>query len=127
MMMPDTPDMWWPQQEPNAEVAAYSYDATGLITSGGVVDPMTSVSIACKPYGAGEIVLSHLSILANNIISVWLSGGVSGRVYLYELIVHTQGGFTYPVFIGQKCSPVIAVNPLPPAPTPGFGPAVNYP
>lgn len=118
--MPNQPDEWWPVLEAPSEYADFTFDATSLITVNGVVDPITSLSFAVKPSGAGEVVASRL-VPIGSLITVWLTGGVPGRIYTYQLIITTQSGRILPVLIGQTADPTLAQCPIPPPPAPGFG------
>ena len=125
--LPMEPCEWWPVQQPG-EYADYSYCATGDITVNGVQDNILSMSIAVMPSGSGEVQLSRLTLSdTGNLITVWLQGGVAGRVYIYQLILNTQALRTYQIFIGQLCNPLLAANPVPPPPSPFFGNPVTWP
>jgi hypothetical protein len=126
--MPDLPDEYWPNIQVG-ETADFSYDATADITANGGVDPIVSASIATKPSGTGELAPQAISVTSTNgdwLVTVKLSGGVAGRDYIHQLILTTQGGDTLPILIGQVCSSVLAVPPVPPPPSPSFGTAVNW-
>ena len=130
-VLPVTPFEWWPKQQAG-EFADYSYDAVNDVSVNGVIDPIVALSIAAMPSGAGEVSLSLLGLTNNlagqyTLIVVWLTGGVPGRTYYYNLVITTQAGRVLPVLIGQVCSQVLAANPLPIAPTPGFGTPITWP
>jgi len=130
--LPCTPDEWWPDLAAAGlgatvgEYADFSYDATALITVNGVVDPVVGFTVAAAPSGAGEVVVSSLS-LTGNVVAGWLTGGVPGRTYLYQIVITTAAGRKLPVLIGQVCTNVLAGNPVPVAPSPGFGTPVTWP
>jgi hypothetical protein len=128
---PNTPDEWWPSQAAG-EAADYSFDAVNEVTINGVIDPIVGLSIAAMPSGTGEVALSRLSLTNNlagqaTLVVVWLTGGVPGRTYYYNLVITTTAGRVLPVLIGQVCDPTLAANPLPVAPAPGFGTSITWP
>lgn len=115
-------DEWWPVLEAPAEDADFSYDATADITD----DAIVSLSLAVAPSGDGEVTVSRMLPLGT-LITVWLSGGVPGRVYLYKLIITTQTGRVLPVNIAQVTDFVTAACPVPPPMDPGFGIPATWP
>jgi hypothetical protein len=126
--MPDLPSQYWP----NAEVGGsgfYIFDATATVTFNGVLDPIVGASISTRPSGTGELAPSSVSVTTSDgeiYITVLLSGGVASRNYIHQLVITTQSGQTIPVLIGQVCDPVLAIPPVPPAPSPAFGTAVAW-
>lgn len=123
--IPQTPSIYFPNIEVG-EYSSYTYDATAAVTFGGVVDPIVSLSISTKPSGAGEASVASLS-LTGNIVTVWINGGVPGRVYTHQLVLTTTASRVIPVLIGQVCDPVLETEPIPPAPVAGFGTPVTHP
>jgi hypothetical protein len=123
---PVTPDEWWPILRMD-EYADFSYDATADVTVNGTIDPIVGLSFLAMPSGANEVVASRLTLTNSTLITVWLTGGVPGRVYTYLLLITTTAGRILPINIGQVCDPLYALSPVPPAPTPGFGPAISWP
>jgi hypothetical protein len=127
--MPDLPSQYWP----NAEVGGsgnYIFDATATVTFNGTLDPVVGASISTRPSGAGELTPIGVSVnisAGETYIAVLLAGGVSGRNYIHQLVITTQSGQIIPVLIGQVCDPVLAIPPIPPAPSPAFGAAVSWP
>ena len=127
--MPPQPDTWFEMLEPSAEYADFSYDASAVLSPG---DYITALSMAAMPSGAGEVTLSRLSLGPNvngvpsTLITVWITGGVPGRVYLYQLQITTYMTRVFNVLIGQTASPVLAQCPIPPPPNPGFGAPITW-
>lgn len=123
-MFRNQPDEWWPQLVPQDEYADFSYDATDDLAPG---DAIVGLSVRVAPSGPGEVVMSRLGLGAPALITVWLTGGVAGRVYFYEITITTAELRTIPILIGQRCTPVLAYVPIPPPPKPGFGSPVTWP
>lgn len=118
------PHEWWPQLVPRAEYADFSYDATNDLAP---TDAIVGLSLVVAPSGVGEVVISRLALFAPALVSVWLTGGVAGRVYTYELVITTAELRTIAILIGQRCAPVLAYVPIPPPPNPGFGGLTTWP
>jgi hypothetical protein len=138
--LPFTPNIWWPDLlapgfgGPAGVYADFSEDVTTYITdpNTGAVDPITALSFAAMPSGAGEVAPSRLDLTTTTanvaaMVTVWLTGGVPGRVYLYQLDITTTAGRVLPLYIGQVCSPLLAANPVPVSPVPGFGTPLSWP
>lgn len=123
--MPFQPTEWWPVLEAPAEYADFNFNGAPLVTIAGVVDPIVALSFAVKPSGAGEITASRL-LAIGTLVTVWLTGGVPGRVYTYNLTITTNSGRILPVLIGQVADPVTAACPIPPPPVPGFGVPITW-
>jgi hypothetical protein len=90
-------------------------------------DTIVALSIRVSPAGVGEVTLSRLGLTSPALVTVWLTGGVAGRSYLYELVITTQQIRALPILIGQVCAPVLPQCPIPPPPYPGFGAAITWP
>lgn len=122
--LPIQPSIWFEQLEPSIEYADFSYDAASLISPG---DTITGLSMNAAPSGAGEVNLSRLGLYMNSagamqLVTVWITGGVPGRTYLYRLNVYTALIRVLTVTIGQVADPLLApACPIPPPPNPGFG------
>lgn len=127
---PILPDLYWPNIEVG-EHADFTYDAYADVVIGGIIDPVISASFATNPSGAGEIVASNLTVtvIGKSVnVTVWLSGAtVPGRTYVHRLTITTLQGRTLVFLIGQVVDPVLAIPPVPPAPSPAFGTAVSWP
>lgn len=127
--MPVLPNQYWP----NAEVGGagfYIFDATPTVTFNGVLDPVIAASISTRPSGTGELTPGSISVttfMEEIYITILLSGGVASRNYIHQLILTTQSGQIIPVLIGQVCDAVLAIPPIPPAPSPWFGTSVAWP
>jgi hypothetical protein len=122
--LPITPDLWWPKVPPLGLLELdFQYDATLDVTVNGIVDPITSVSFATMP--AGEL-LPNSGSATTTLVNVWLTGGVSGRVYTHQLIIGTAGGRSITKYIGQVCDPVLAPPVLPLPTTPGFSSPLTW-
>ncbi len=117
------PDEWWPQLWPLGEYADFSYDATRDIAAG---DTIVGLSLAVAPSGTGEAVASRLALVPPYLVTVWITGGVPGRVYLYNLIIMTQMARKLVVMIGQQCADVPSVYPAAPPINPGFSVPITW-
>lgn len=117
------PDNWWPELVPTTEYKDFTYDATDDIPTG---DTIVGLSIVVAPSGSGEVTMSRLGLTSPDLITVWLTGGVPGRTYLYEIVITTAAGRTIPILIGQVCMPVLEQCPIPPPPVPGFGTVLTW-
>ena len=126
---PAQPAVWFEQLDPPAEYADFSYDCTSLLGPG---DYVTGLSICVSPAGTGEIMLSRLGLFpdcyGNPVLAtVWITGGVPGRVYVYKLNVTTYLTRVFTILIGQATNVVLAQYPLPPPIYPGFGGVISWP
>lgn len=122
-----SPDEWFPAFVPQSEYADFSYDATEDVLG----DPIVGLSMVVSPSGPGEVMMSRLQLMntplgAPALVVVWITGGVAGRDYAYELTMRTAAGRNLVVLIGQKCLPVLAQYPLIPPPSPNFGTPVTW-
>jgi hypothetical protein len=146
----NNPELWWPSAQPTDSKLYSLTTAKDLIP---IADLITDVTVTIAPSGAGELVASNLSTFAFPDYSVpwtwpvgipweasWantttaynvglrLSGGVSGRVYTIQVVVTTLAGNSFTYLVGLKVSRflvgVLGDWPVPPPPSPGFGPAL---
>ena len=117
------PDMWWPELIPTAEYADFSYDCSTDLVAG---DSITALSLTVAPSGPGEAVMSRLAPAQPLLIVAWITGGLAGRTYLYQLTIGTAQGRNIVIMIGQRCAPVLAQYPLIPPPNPAFGGLITW-
>lgn len=123
------PSQFWPDAQAGG-AGFYIFDGTATITFDGGVDTVVGASISTRPSGTGELAPQSVTVLVKDgqtYIIARLSGGVASRNYVHQLVLTTQSGQTIPVLIGQVCDPVLAVPPIPPAPSAAFGTAVSWP
>lgn len=126
LIMPTVPSIFLPEKSPSS-VYEYGYDAIADIRApDGTIDAIVSASIAVKPSGAGELVVSAVNV-QNTIISFWISGGVAGRTYIVKLLFTTISAQTYEIDLGLVVSALLAANPVPPPPAFGFGTPAVWP
>lgn len=118
------PKFWWPELVPTAEYADFSYDATNDVPPG---DEIVGLSISVAPSGPGEVAPSRLELTPPGLVTVWLTGGRPGRVYVYEMIITTREIRALPIIIGQRCRAPLTYPPLPPPANPNFGNSVSWP
>lgn len=117
------PDEWWPQLNSLGEYADFSYDATDDIAAG---DSIVGLTLTVAPSGPGEAVMSRLQLFQPYLVSVWITGGVPGRTYLYALTISTKMLRAIPIMIGQQCAAIPSVYPPPPPVNPGFGALITW-
>ena len=117
----------WPTKGPDA-VLDYAYDfAPDMAENPG--DTIVAASIAVQPSGVGEITINSI-VIAGTILTVWLSGGVSGRRYLFKLIATTDSTpqpRRLEVDIMLLIDPLLATPPLSAPPSNGFSAPVTWP
>jgi hypothetical protein len=116
------PPRRWPMAEPE-ERLDYSVDVSGLLAD--VEDTIFSVSVAVSPSGAGELTLQNIAV-NGGVITVWTSGGVPGRDYLFRVDGTTVAGLTFGFPVNLRIDPMLAANPLPAPPSLGFGSAITW-
>ena len=115
---------WWPPELPGANLDytdfLYAVQAQG--------DIVASASLAIEPSGMGERTALGLSV-DGYVLTVWFTGGVPGRVYRNQITITGVSGRVWQWVISQRVSARAALPPLyplPPAPTPGFGPPITW-
>jgi hypothetical protein len=111
-----------PLQAPD-DVLDYGYDATLETRHGN--DPIQSLSLSIAPSGDGEMTASNLAV-TGNLITVWMAGGVAGRLYLVSLEITLQSGRVFGRLIEVPIDPELATFPPVPPPTPGFGAPIAF-
>ena len=117
-------DKWWPPELPGANLDytdfLYAVQAQG--------DIVASASLAIEPSGMGERTALGLSV-DGYVLTVWFTGGVPGRVYRNQITIVGVSGRVWQWVISQRVRARAALPPLyplPPAPTPGFGPLITW-
>ena len=115
---------WWPPELPGANLDytdfLYAVQAQG--------DIVASASLAIEPSGMGERTALGLSV-DGYVLTVWFTGGVPGRVYRNQITITGVSGRVWQWVISQRVSAravLPPLYPLPPAPTPGFGPPITW-
>ena len=94
----------------------------------GAPDPLVSLTLAVAPSGAGEMVVSQLSVDHTGLlVTFWLAGGVAGRNYILNLVATTAAGRVYQWLLSVAIDATLASYPPPAPPSPGFGAAVLWP
>lgn len=102
----------------------YSIDATQPLTD--ACDTIVAASLSIQPSGTGELQACGLSV-DGAVITVWLSGGVAGRLYTVKVVATGAGCHRWEWDVGLSMDPKLAVWPPSIAPSPGFGPEIKWP
>jgi hypothetical protein len=111
----------WPVSEPD-DVLDYNLDLTAALADVG--DTLASATVAVAPSGTGELTPSRLTI-SGNVITVWLSNGVAGRVYVVQVNAITAAGREFSFYVSLPISLDTAITPPSPPPSTGFGTAIS--
>jgi len=88
-----------------------------------LADVVTSASVSVAP--SGELVIASVSV-ANNIVTLLMSGGVPGRIYTIRLDVATARDNTFSWLATLPMSAVGAIPPIPLPATPAFSTPVTW-
>lgn len=115
------PPLSWPMAEPDDHLD-YGLDVSAAISDAS--DTITSASACVAPSGVGEVVASNLSV-SNNVITLYLTGGVAGRQYTVNLTANTAAGRTFVWYVYLPIDPTLASVPIPPPPSPYYGPIIT--
>jgi hypothetical protein len=107
----------WPVGEANQQLDYYLDTVAAIYQDG---DEISSLQISVAPSGAGELVISYVS-MDLGIIRLDFTGGVPGRLYRVRISVNTLLGRDYSWVVNLPISREYAVGPFPVAPDPGFG------
>ena len=118
---PWQPKLVWPTSEPD-DVLDYVLDMTAALADVG--DTLTSVTAAVAPSGVGELTPSQLSF-SEGVITLWLSNGVAGRLYVIEINAFTTDSREFSFYVELPISLDTAIVPSPPPPSPGFGTPIS--
>jgi hypothetical protein len=111
----------WPTSEPD-DVLDYKLDMTAALADVG--DTLTSVTAAVAPSGTEELTPSRLSF-SGGVITVWLSHGVAGRLYVIQINAFTAANREFSFYVELPISLDTAITPSPPPPSPGFGTLIS--
>jgi hypothetical protein len=111
----------WPTSEPD-DVLDYVLDMTAALAE--VEDTLVSVTAAVSPSGTGELTPSRLSF-SGGIITLWLSHGVAGRLYVIQINAFTAAGREFSFYVELPISLDTAITDSPPPPSPGFGTPIS--
>jgi hypothetical protein len=115
------PPLTWPTAEPDDSLD-YSLDVTAAIED--ATDAITVATAMVAPSGTGEVVASNITV-ANNVISLYLTGGVAGRTYMVNLTATTAANRVFQWYVYLPIDPRLAAVPVPPPPSPGYGPVIS--
>ena len=108
--------LWWPRRQPSDD-RVYAFDVSQHVTS-----EIIQASAAVMPSGTGEMQPSQL-IVASNVISLRLNGGVAGRLDTVRIIFNT-GTDEEEWLIRVPVDRALEVFPPIWPPSPFFGPSI---
>lgn len=113
----------WPVAEAGDDLDYY-LDVSAAINQ--YNDSINQVSASIKPSGVGELQPVFLSIADDNVIDIWLSGGVPGRVYTIKIDVTGSSNRIYSWLVTLPIDKKYSIPPFPLPPSPGFGPPIIF-
>lgn len=111
----------WPVAQPDDDLD-YSIDIAAVLEE--INDTIASASVASAPSGTGELTIVSVAI-NGDVITSWLSGGVAGRTYCIDISVTTTGGRVFVFCVHLPISAILATNPIPLPPNPGYSSPVT--
>jgi len=111
----------WPVAEP-PDSLPYSLDLTAAIADAG--DTLSRATASVAPSGTGEMAVVAVGVNGSIVTSI-LAGGQPGRIYFVGVIAYTSAGRVLSFFVELPLSLDESVSPIPPPPSPGFGPVVS--
>lgn len=115
------PTLYWPTAQPD-DFLDYGLDLSAPMNDSS--DSIVSAAVSVSPSGSGELTLSYLTC-ASSVVTFWASGGVAGRSYFVKVDVTTLHGREFEFLVGLSISPVLAIFPIPPAPSNGFSTPID--
>ena len=124
-------DLTWPEKAPDANLG-YAFDITGELDPG---DTPTGASVSISPSGEGSDLVIWASpvvpkalYMDGNVMTVWLAGGVPGRVYLLDIKFTTADGSTLAFLVSLPIVRTLAAwPPFEPPTDPIFSTPVTWP
>ena len=111
----------WPPGQPD-DVLDYELDSSAALIDVG--DAISVASACVSPYGSGELSLNSISFYGD-VVTVWVSGGVAGRIYTVNVNVTTTAGREFSWFVRLPISAETAIFPLPTPPSPGYSTPIH--
>jgi hypothetical protein len=111
----------WPTSEPDDSLD-YAIDITAALADVG--DTLVSATAAVEPSGAGELIPSRISI-SGGIITLWLSNGVAGRIYVIRITANTTASREFSFYVTLPISLNTALGLPPPPPVADFGTPIS--
>lgn len=91
----------------------------------GASDSIAGVSVTICPSGSGELAASNISVYGD-VITVWLSGGVPGRIYEIAFAITGVSTNPYNWVVGLLVDSDLEGYPIPDPPSTNFGSAVTW-
>jgi hypothetical protein len=114
----------WEMNGPDANLD-YSLDLARALQAEG--DAIEAVTVSVAPNGSGELSASNLTV-TGSLITVFLGGGIAGRVYRIKVVVTTTSSPArspeYLVYL--PIDPRFAIGPIPPPQNIGFGTPLTF-
>jgi len=118
---PWTASLQWPIAQPD-DILDYALDVTSALADVG--DAIVTATVCAAPYGAGELTINSISF-SGGVITVWLAGGVAGRVYFVNLVAFTTAGREFSWYVRLPISARLAEIPIPIPPYPGYSTPIS--
>ena len=118
----DAPIVPIPAKFPDA-VLDFAVDIPDAIDP--AIDFPASASLRCAPSGAGEMQISGLTVI-NNQLTYTASGGQPGRRYRLKFVVPMTDRRTFTWVGEQPITPVLSTDQAQPIPSPDFGTAIYW-
>lgn len=111
----------WPPGQPD-DVLDYALDASAALIDVG--DAISVASACVAPYGTGELSINSISFYGD-VITIWVSGGVAGRMYTVNINVTTTAARDFSWYIRLPMSSELASYPLSTPPSPGYSTPIH--
>jgi hypothetical protein len=118
-----TSPIWWPHKQPNA-VVDQTFDA-GTLPNPIRPGQIEALTVQVAPSGVGELAVQNVW-LYDSVITLQVSGGQPGRVYVYLFTATLADGQDVQWTIGQAVTRLLPGYPTPPPPAPGFGTEISW-
>ena len=113
----------WPCAQPGEDLD-YSLDMTAVLSDVGG-DTISAVTAELSPSGSGEASLIDLGVMGA-VVSLQISGGVAGRVYLADVAVTCSIGRAFVYTPQLPMSEALFAFPPSPPPSTGFGTSITW-
>ena len=118
---PWTASLQWPTAQPD-DILDYALNVTAALADVG--DTIVTATVCAAPSGFGELAINSIAF-SGGLITVWLAGGVAGRVYYVNINAYTTAGREFSWFVRLAISAILAINPIPPPTNPGYSTPIS--
>jgi hypothetical protein len=122
-------ELVWPEKAPDAN-RGYAMDLTDELDPG---ETPTAISVSISPSGATDdlVVGADVSVMplyvTGNIVTVWLQGGVPGRVYLVRFLIGTNIKAELSLMVSVPITRTLQAFPPPEPTSTAFGAPTHWP